>query len=123
MFPTEQGAQGAAVFDFDLPCDDTWHIWVKGLDRGTNDSFFADVDGNPNPAAIFDLDCEAQDPEDAEYIWAHLNSREGDSQCGVGNDWVINAGPGEGVVSFYEREVGAISAVAISNDPGYTPNF
>jgi hypothetical protein len=122
VWPDQQPADGSAVFDLDFPCQDDWHIWVKGMDRDQNDSFFVQVDGSPGSPAIFDLDCSPGDWDNPQYIWAHLNERIGNG-CGLDNPWVVNGGPTEGRVEFFEREAGAISAIAFSNDPGYTPNF
>jgi len=123
VWPTQQPGAGSAVFDLDFPCDDDWHIWVKGMDRDQNDSFFARVDGGPDPAAIFDIDCQPGDWNNPVYSWAHLNQRAQGSYCGLDNLWVVSGGPGDGSVEFIEREAGAISAVAFSNDPSYVPNF
>ncbi len=114
-------AQGSATFALDFPCDDDWYVWVKGLDRGSDDSFFVRVDGEPSEGAIFDLDCEFGN-EQGSYIWELLNERIDPQGCGEDNPWVISA-DGSVDLEFEEREPSAISAIAFSNDPGYTPNF
>lgn len=121
VYPLDYGASGSATFALDFPCDDDWHVWVKGLDRNTDDSFFVQVDGSPNPSAIFDIDC-AEGNFNGSYEWEHLNERPDGEFCGEPYPWVISGG-GSHELTFFEREAGAISAIAFSNDPGYTPNF
>lgn len=118
IFPGGQG-DGEARFDFDAPCEDNWYVWVRGLDAGTNDSFFLRVDGAPNEPGIFDLDCGFEDNEPF-YRWAPLNIR-GNSGCGLDSPMVLTGGPSTFEIEFTEREGGAISGFSVSNDPSYVP--
>jgi hypothetical protein len=71
----DQQTQAATVtWDIEVPCADTWHVWVRGLDQGNNDSYFVSVDGQPDPAVIFELACDAG-PQQGTYLWRELNYR------------------------------------------------
>ena len=105
-----------AAFEVQVPCSDTFHVWVRGFDEGTDDSFFAEVDGAPIPQEIFDLDCSGQGQG---YIWAELNQRLG--QCGLDDPWVQDWTAGVHDVVFYPRESISISRIQITNDPNYVP--
>jgi hypothetical protein len=71
----QQTMNAFITWDIDVPCDDTWHVWVRGIDQNTTDSFFASVDGQPNPGTIFELDC-TPNPNQGTYVWRELNWRE-----------------------------------------------
>jgi len=112
----QQNDAASIAWDIDVPCDDTWHVWVRGVDQGQADSYFATVDGEPNPAAIFELDC-TNAPNQATYVWKELNYRDqADPGCTYlldpwTQDWLT------GIHSFAltYRESGAVSKLWITN--------
>ncbi|MCA9681052.1 MAG: hypothetical protein KC457_02580, partial [Myxococcales bacterium] len=109
--------QDASVsFDIDVPCDDTWHIWVRGLNQGQNDSFFATVDGEPNPEAIFEIACD-NGPQQSTYQWRELNWRDqNDPGCTYLQDpWTQDWGAGSHNFTLRYRESIAVSRIWLTN--------
>lgn len=112
---------GDVTFTIDVPCDDNWIIWVRGTDYGSADSFFARLDGAPEPPAIFELDCG---PGGGGYTWQRLNWRDPDTggPCEyVVDPWLADWTAGEHTLVLGYREAIAIARVVVTNDPGYVP--
>jgi hypothetical protein len=114
-----------ATFTVDIPCSDTWHIWVRGHDQGGNDSFFVTVDGEMDPAQIFELDCTQQGGgQQNPYRWRELNQRYIDANpCDYAEDpwtfdWTSNSMHD---IVFMPRESQALSRITITNDDQYMP--
>ncbi|MFO7567508.1 MAG: hypothetical protein R6X02_32995 [Enhygromyxa sp.] len=104
------------TWNIDVPCEGTWHIWVRGTDQGQNDSFFAVVDGEPDPAAIFELDCTGG-PQQTQYVWGELNWRaQNAGACNYVEDpWVQEWSTGEHSLTLRYRESWGISKLWITN--------
>ncbi len=116
LFIPQDVDEGTVTFDIDIPCEDTWHIWVRAIEQQEYDSFYARVDEEPNPAAIFELDC-TMGPMDATYEWKELNYREqGANGCTyVADPWTQEWSAGIHTLELGYRESWAISRVWISN--------
>jgi hypothetical protein len=104
------------TWSLDIPCDDTWHVWVRAIDQSNNDSFFASVDGQPQPPAIFEIDCTSG-PNQATYTWRELNWRQqGTPACEYLHDpWVQEWTQGVHSLRLSYRESYAISRVWLTN--------
>jgi len=114
------GTDGTILYEPDLPCDDTWYIWVRGLNFGTDDSYFATLDGMPMPSAIFEADCEFGG---GGYTWAALNWRDpADPSCTYVEDpWTPTWTAGIHAIEFGYREINAMGRIVITNDPAFVP--
>lgn len=111
-----------ATWDIEIPCDDTWHIWVRAIDNQQSDSFFATVDGEPNPEAIFELDC-TQGPQMGTYLWKELNYREqmaGSCEY-LFDPWTQDWAAGTHELTLIYRESIAISKLWITNTENTPP--
>jgi len=108
-------------WDIDVPCDGDWYIWVRATDFGSDDSFFARLDGEPEPAPIFEIDCGF---EGQSYEWRVLNWRDpdtGDPCEYVVDPWIApwTAGPHAFELDF--REAPAVARIVVTNDPAFVP--
>jgi hypothetical protein len=113
----EQGNEEASIhWEIDVPCDDTWHIWIRGLDQGQNDSYFVTIDGEPNPEAIYELDC-TDNPNQGTYMWKELNYRDqADPSCTYLLDpWTQDWLTGAHQFALSYRESIAVSKLWITN--------
>lgn len=112
----QQTNDATISWDIDVPCDDIWHIWVRGIDQGQADSYFATVDGMPNPAPIFELDC-TNNPNQGTYVWKELNWRDlADPGCTYLEDpWMQDWLIGIHQFELTYRESGAVSKLWITN--------
>ncbi len=117
--------EGEVAWQVEVPCDDTWHIFVRGYDWQDEDSYFAQVDGAPNPEAIMELDCTG-DPQNGNgvYRWREMNWRaQGEDVCNYVEDpWTFDwaAGSSHDVV-FSFRESRALARIVVTNDPNWQP--
>jgi hypothetical protein len=105
----------------DIPCDDTWHIFVRGWDEDNSDSFYAQLDGVPADETdwIFDFDCTAQSNG---WTWQHLNERlNGNCDTSAGNDYDPVLVTGVHQLNLFDREDADMSRLWITNDPAGTP--
>ena len=93
---------------------------MGGFGRGAGASRIARRRGRYRGAV--DVEDGAEGNNQGSYEWEHLNERPENEFCGEGFDWVVSAS-GTIELTFFEREAGAISAVAVSNDENYTPDF
>jgi hypothetical protein len=111
---------GSFVYEPDIPCDDTWYIWARALDQGSDDSYFATLDGEPMPEAIFEGDCTGGGNG---YLWAVLNWRDQAAMaCDyVENPWAPAWTAGVHQIEFSFREVGGMGRILITNDQDYVP--
>jgi hypothetical protein len=109
-------------WDLDIPCDDTWHVWVRGVDQGQNDSYFAMVDGAPNPPPIFELEC-TQAPQQSQYLWKELNYRDlADPACTYTFDpWTQDWAAGIHQFTLMYRESAAVSRIFVTNTDAPPP--
>ncbi|MEM6293215.1 MAG: hypothetical protein AAGA54_18215 [Myxococcota bacterium] len=116
----EGGTAGEVSFDIDVPCDDQWFIWVRYFEQGSDDSYYATVDGEPNPAGVFEGDCTQGGQG---YGWRPLNYRtEDDPLCEYVEDpWAPEWDTGAHNVTFSYRESVALARIVVTNDPDYTP--
>ncbi len=112
----QQTMDATISWDLDIPCDDTWHVWVRGIDQGQADSYFATVDGQPDPPPIFELDC-TQGPNQGTYVWAELNYRDqADPACTYLFDpWTQDWLTGIHAFTLAYRESAAVSKLWITN--------
>ncbi|EDM78082.1 hypothetical protein PPSIR1_34232 [Plesiocystis pacifica SIR-1] len=113
----QQTNDATATWTIDIPCDDTWHIWVRGWEQGQDDSYFAQLDGEPNPDAIFELDCTGG-PQQSTYEWVELNWRDQQNggPCEYEQDpWTADWDAGAHTLTLGYRESIAISEVWITN--------
>lgn len=118
----EEGSPGGSIlYEPDIPCDDTWHIWVRAWDNAGLDSYFATLDGLPNPPAIFEGDCTGG--SSVPYIWAALNWRdEAASNCVYVEDpWTPQWAAGVHQIEFSYRESQAMGRILLTNDPAFVP--
>jgi hypothetical protein len=108
------------TWDIDIPCDDDWYIWVRGFDNGQEDSYYARLDGEPAPAAIFELECTGAG---GGYIWTRLNWRDQmDGPCVYTQDpWIATwtTGPHQFQLAF--RESIAVARIIVTNDETFVP--
>ncbi|MCA9709835.1 MAG: hypothetical protein KDK70_28605 [Myxococcales bacterium] len=114
------GTDGSILYEPDIPCDDTWYIWVRYWEQGSNDSYFATLDGQPMPEAIFEGDCTGGGQG---YNWRVLNWRDqGDPACTYLEDpWAPDWAAGVHQVEFSYRESQAMGRILFTNDPDYVP--
>jgi hypothetical protein len=120
VFPVSMN--GTATFEVAVPCrSDTWHVWVRGYDNGTQDSFRAQVDGEPAGPMVFEIDCQGGGV--SQYLWRQLNQRDpADPPCEYVQDpWVQAWSSGSHMVTFLPRENSAIARVLVTNDTLYVP--
>ncbi len=111
---------GSVLYEPELPCDDTWYIWARAFNNGQDDSYFATLDGEPEPPAIFEGDCQAGGNG---YLWARLNWRDidGDPCEYVEDPWAPTWEAGVHEIEFTFREAQAMGRILITNDPDFTP--
>ena len=117
----DNGQVGGAVrYEPDLPCEDTWYIWVRYWQQGSDDSYFATLDGQPQPPAIFEGDCGNGGNG---WDWAALNWRdENDPPCTYVEDpWAPAWGAGVHEIELTYRESIAVGRIIVTNDPAFTP--
>ncbi|MCX4247906.1 hypothetical protein [Paraliomyxa miuraensis] len=116
----QMGGPGSILFEPDIPCDDTWYIWVRAFNNGSDDSYFATLDGEPMPEAIFEGDCQNGGQG---YIWAPLNWR--DQMAGpctyVEDPWAPDWTTGVHQIEFTYREAAAMGRILITNDQDLVP--
>ncbi|MBA3549203.1 MAG: hypothetical protein H0T76_22245 [Nannocystis sp.] len=112
--------EGSILYQPDIPCDDTWYIWARILDQQSNDSYLATLDGQPNPAAIFEGDCTQNGNG---YKWAVLNWRDSNANsCDYVEDpWAPVWAAGVHDIEFQFREAVAMGRILITNDPDLVP--
>ena len=108
-------------FDIDVPCDDDWTVWVRAINAGQDDSFFATVDGGPDPAAIFEIACD-QGPQNATYEWNDLNWREGGPCEYLEDPWIQTWDAGQHNLTLSYRESYAITRIWVTNTDQMPPN-
>lgn len=109
---------GAVTWDVEVPCEDTWFIWVRYWEQGNDDSYFVTVDGAPAQGAIFEGDCGGGGQG---YGWRLLNER-GDSPCVYVQDpWAPQWEAGAHELAFSYRESIALGRIVVTNDPEYAP--
>lgn len=108
------------AWDIDIPCDADWYIWVRGLDSGEFDSFYAQLDDAPDPSPIFELDCTGGGDG---YIWTVLNQRDPmDDLCEYVEDpWIAAWSTGLHTLELEDRESPAVARIVITNDEAYEP--
>ncbi|MCR9160507.1 MAG: hypothetical protein ACE37F_27815 [Nannocystaceae bacterium] len=112
-------ADGEVRWDVDIPCDDTWIIWVRLFDQGSADSFFATLDGEPSPPAIFEGGI--QGPGQG-WNWRDLNWRDPDDAATFIEDpWAPQWAEGQHSIALSYRESVAVARIEITNDPDYAP--
>ncbi len=111
---------GSVLYSPDIPCDDTWYIWVRALDQGSNDSYFCTLDGEPNPKPIFEGDCSNQGNS---YKWARLNWRDPMAQACmyIEDPWAPMWAAGVHEIEFSYRESSAIGRILLTNDMNLVP--
>lgn len=114
------GAGGSILYEPEIPCDDTWYIWVRYWEDGDADSYYATLDGMPTPEAVFEGDCSGGG---GGYDWAQLNWRdEGDPGCTYVEDpWAPTWDAGVHEIEFSYRESLAMGRILITNDAGFVP--
>lgn len=124
MVASNQGQDptGTVTWDIEIPCDDQWHIWIRGYNAGPNDSFFARQDGGPDPAPIFEVEC-TQDNAFG-YLWTELNWR--DPEMGmaceyVENPWLADWATGAHTFQLEYRESPAVARIIVTNDDAFVP--
>lgn len=111
---------GSVLYSPDIPCDDTWYIWVRALDQGANDSYFCTLDGEPNPKPIFEGDCTNQGNS---YKWARLNWRDPMAMACmyIEDPWAPMWSAGVHEIEFSYRESPAIGRILLTNDMNLVP--
>lgn len=118
---TPPNTDGTVTFAADIPCDDTWRVWVRAVNFGSADSFFVRLDGEPagDPEA-FVMDCG---PGGNGYLWRELNRLDpkGGACDYADNPWQQQWQQGTHEVEFSFREGRAVSRLIFTNDPDFTP--
>ncbi len=119
-FDSSGGAGGAVTWTIDVPCADTWHIFVRYWQQGPEDSYFVTVDDAPRPRAIFEGDCTDGGQG---FGWRELNWRDAanDACTYVADPWTFNWDPGFHDIQFRFRESQALGRVVVTNDPSWRP--
>ena len=114
------GGGGSVLYEPDIPCADTWYIWVRYWEDGDADSYFATLDGEPNPEAIFEGDCT---PGGDGYSWGVLNWRDqAANACEYVEDpWTPTWDAGVHEIEFSFRESFAMGRILLTNDPTLVP--
>ncbi len=115
------GTEGAVVWSVEIPCEATWRVWVRAWDQGDADSYFVQLDGQPQPAAIFEGDC---DQNGNNYVWKQLNWRDpvNGQQCQYVEDpWTADWAAGAHEVRFTYRESVNLARIIVTNDPAFVP--
>ncbi len=115
-----QQTQGTINFAVDIPCDDQWFVWVRYFEEGNADSYYVTLDGEPNPAGVYEADCS---PAGGGYDWGLLNYRtENDPLCqSVEDPWAPQWDEGQHDIRFAFRESRALSRLIVTNDPAFVP--
>lgn len=120
--PNNNDTAGTAVFDVDIPCDDTWTIWARMLNYQNQDSSFVQLDGQPNPGEINAIDCNALFPNLASWNWRKLNRRDPEDECEFLEDpWTADWLTGPHTITFLYRDSESLGRVFVTNDPNYVP--
>ena len=111
-----QNQDAYATWNINVPCGGTWHVWVRAINKRESDSFFAAVDGQPEPAAIFEIACD-RGPKKAIYEWRELNLRDLEApECELVEDpWVQEWEAGVHSFTLGYRDSYAISKLWITN--------
>jgi hypothetical protein len=119
MYAYPGGSNGSLLFTVDVPCDDDWYVWIRYYNNGTEDSWFCEVDGQPQPRAIVEGDCGGGQG----WAWSLMNWRDqNDGPCVYIEDpWVHTWDMGIHYIEFFRRETSSIARLIITNDPNYTP--
>lgn len=113
------GGNGEVLWDIDVPCDDTWTIWVRLFDQGAQDSFFATLDGEPSPPAIFEGGILGPGQG---WNWRALNWRDPDDlSMFIEDPWAPEWTVGTHALALSFRESIAVARIEITNDPSYEP--
>lgn len=105
----------------DIPCEDDWYIWVRYYYSGPFDSYFARLDGEPQPRAIFEAGCD--DMDGTGFGWGLLNWRDQDAPVCVyvANPWIGEWGAGEHQLELSERESDVVARALVVNDADFVP--
>ncbi|MEM7159674.1 MAG: hypothetical protein AAF799_42935 [Myxococcota bacterium] len=111
---------GSVLFTPVIPCDDTFYLWVRFWEQDDADSYFVQIDGEPDPLAIFEADCS---PSGDGWGWAQLNWRDqNEPLCNYIEDpWAPMWDAGDHTVEFTFRESMAVGRVVVTNDPMFVP--
>ena len=120
-----ESGPNSAELTVDIPCDDKWHVWVRGVDRGTDDSFFIQIDEEPMNPAIFELDCDLGGGGGGyRLVWKELNYRKPNADlCEYLYDpWVQEWDKGEHELTFMARESAGIAEVVVTNKNNFDPS-
>ena len=106
-----------------MPCDDTYWIWVRYYNQGSNDSYFIKLDGGPDEVAIFEGDCEGGGGMQGNYGWNDINWRAEDGgPCEYVEDpWPQDWAAGVHEVTLSYRESIAVARIIVTNDPDFVP--
>ena len=112
----EQDVEDIVRFTVPIPCDDFWHVWVRGHDVTSMDSFLVNVDGVLDPEGVLEIDC-TNAPQNSIYRWRELNYRASDAgPCESTEDpWLQAWESGFHTLTFRHRESIALSKLYITN--------
>ncbi|MBC8067140.1 MAG: hypothetical protein IAG13_02310 [Deltaproteobacteria bacterium] len=118
---TEPDADNAVHWDIDVPCDGEFFIWVRARDEGNGDSFFATLDGEPDPAPIFEADCTMGGQG---YVWTRLNWRDPEAMACeyVEDPWLASWTTGTHAFELSYRDSIAVARIVVTNDDAYVPD-
>jgi hypothetical protein len=111
-----ENPEAYAEWNFDIPCDADWHVWVRALNIDEWDSFNVQIDGGPMPTPIFEIACDAG-PAQGAYQWRELNLRDPMSPtCEYVEDpWVQAWDAGPHTLTLGYRECYGISKIWLTN--------
>ncbi len=104
------------AWNIEIPCEDTWHVWVRATDYKWEDTFYVRIDDEPQDWAIFELACD-NGPNDTEYKWNELNWRDLDApECTYEIDpWTQEWDQGIHSLALGYRDSVAISKIWLTN--------
>lgn len=115
------GTTGSAIFNVEIPCADTWYVWARALDYFNMDSSLVQIDGAPEPAAIFSTNCQNGQSQ-AVWSWRRLNQADPGNVCNYLVDpWTADWDAGAHAIKFSYRESDSLSRMFVTNDPNYVP--
>jgi hypothetical protein len=120
LLDEQMGTDGSILYEPEIPCDATWYVWVLYWEQGSEDSYFATLDGEPMPEAIFEGDCEQFGQG---YSWRLLNWRDQAAMaCDyVADPWAPDWTAGVHQIEFSYRESPAMGQILITNDELFVP--
>ena len=120
VYDESERLRGSVTHQVEIPCDDTFYLWVRYWEQGDADSYFVALDAEPEPPAIFEADCT---PMGNGWGWSLLNWRDqNEPLCTYVEDpWAPQWEAGTHTIEFTYRESLGLGRVIVTNDPMFIP--